>query len=251
MKIILLIFLFLSFGLLPAQSTKKLKRLRSVSKLTNLADSGFNLGTNAAFSFDGSTMLKMTTAIDYGKAESWTLEFWFYPIDTPDNLQYVHNDSTVANNRGRWGGGGNARYAYDAQDYDDGTSATKEWASTPSDSGTWIHMAMVNDVVNDSTKLYKNGVLLDGSPTDSMSFGATTFGGYLTASPFYYTGYIDDMRLWNVPRTESQINTYKDQQLSKFQTGLVSYWPLNSSLNDLQGSNHLQLKTGSENFILR
>ena len=102
--------------------------------------------------------------------------------------------------------------------------------------GSWQHVAGVLDFVNKAIYLYVDGTLVK-SKTTGVNFSRTTFlpstGGnqYIGSSASgsssqFFHGIIDDMRLWSFPRTETQINAYKDTEVSA-QTGLLAYWKFN------------------------
>ncbi|OGV73565.1 MAG: hypothetical protein A3K19_27845 [Lentisphaerae bacterium RIFOXYB12_FULL_65_16] len=56
----------------------------------------------------------------------------------------------------------------------------------------------------------------------------------------WMNGYVAEVRVWNVCRTQAQIAKYKDVQMKGTETGLVGYWPLQANNNDLTANaNHL------------
>lgn len=92
----------------------------------------------------------------------------------------------------------------------------------------WIYIAYVwNEGVD---TLYINGVLVaesfhENTPISNefdLFIGNSPFGGELN-----WKGFIDEVRIWSVPRTQEEI--YKDMyaKSSINQTGLVAYWDFN------------------------
>ena len=97
------------------------------------------------------------------------------------------------------------------------------------------HLAMV---YNGSTlSLYINGVLgAQVAATDSLINNdlITTIGNYACCpggDQFY--GYVDEVRIWNVARTQAEIQTYMYSSLPSptTQTGLLAYYQFNSLTN--------------------
>jgi Concanavalin A-like lectin/glucanases superfamily len=101
--------------------------------------------------------------------------------------------------------------------------------------GRWTHVAVV---FNGTHRLhYVNGEL-------AASFAET---GPLTSSGSEVrigsdvswehppTGSIDEARLWNVARTQDQIRSNMDNEISAPQGGLIAVWSLNGNANDVVG----------------
>ncbi|MFA6469873.1 MAG: LamG-like jellyroll fold domain-containing protein [Bacteroidota bacterium] len=86
-------------------------------------------------------------------------------------------------------------------------------------SGEWHHVAAVRSA--GTWKLYLDGVQLTltnsgtvpNSPLNSSNIGENTFKGTL-----------DEIRIWNIARTESEIQSAMNQTLIGNETGLVAYW---------------------------
>ncbi|MCF8302234.1 MAG: T9SS type A sorting domain-containing protein [Bacteroidales bacterium] len=109
-----------------------------------------------------------------------------------------------------------------------------DYATTLS-SGTWFHVATVFDgsqATNDERlKLYINGseVTLTYSGTIPATTydlsGKDVFVSYPDGA-WYYGGYLDEMRVWNTARTETQINNDMVSSLNGNEPGLAGYWKL-------------------------
>ena len=118
--------------------------------------------------------------------------------------------------------------------------------------GNWHHVAAVYD--NGVVSIYVDGAL-DASTTKGTKFGtgtvrygfigtgseAVVFNG--TASPpTYFNGGIDEVRIWDVARTQTQIQNSKDGCLLGTEAGLVSYYKMEdgtgTTLSDHSNNNN-------------
>ncbi|MEI6750772.1 MAG: LamG-like jellyroll fold domain-containing protein, partial [Bacteroidota bacterium] len=94
----------------------------------------------------------------------------------------------------------------------------------------WTHVA---GVYNGSImSVYINGVL-SGTQSVSTSIGISSqplyIGGSSAFSGRLFPGSIDEVCVWNVARTASQINTDMYNPLATIQTSLVGYWQFNEA----------------------
>ncbi len=105
-------------------------------------------------------------------------------------------------------------------------NGTEICADTPIE-GSWRHLAGTYD--GDTMRLFVNGLLdreLAGVPFDASSWmtaGATTF---FNGNQAFYTGVIDEIRLWSVVRSEEEIRSTIHAGLVGDEPGLLGYWTL-------------------------
>ncbi len=108
------------------------------------------------------------------------------------------------------------------------------------DTGKTYYAALVYD--GDSLKFYRNGYLLSAVAASGdliQNDWITTIGS--TAAPTIYPsgfiGYINEVRIWNVARTEDSLRKYINTPLPNptAQPGLLAYYEFNS-LTNLQGN---------------
>ncbi|MEP7238098.1 MAG: gliding motility-associated C-terminal domain-containing protein [Ferruginibacter sp.] len=98
------------------------------------------------------------------------------------------------------------------------------------------HAAMV---YNGSTlKFYRNGFLMTQiAATGNLILNnlLTTIGDYAINNPqgTNFQGYLNEIRIWNVERTQSQLQTYMDASLPNpaTQTGLLAYYTFDNLIN--------------------
>ena len=107
----------------------------------------------------------------------------------------------------------------------------------------WYHVAAVNS--GGTRRLWLNGVEqpLAGTPTTVQANGdVVAIGVDFLASPRYFAGRIDDVRIWNVARTEAEIRDAMHKQLAGSESGLVAYYRFNqnagTTVPDLTANHH-------------
>lgn len=105
---------------------------------------------------------------------------------------------------------------------------------------TWYHVAGVRDYANNKSLLYVNGILVDTKSNNhpAITRDMTTFmGNYLPIVDSGFAGKMDEIRIWNYPRTATEIQANYDKCLGGNETGLVAYYHSNegkgSTLKDV------------------
>jgi len=95
--------------------------------------------------------------------------------------------------------------------------------------GEYTHIAATYDASIGTAKLYVNGVF-DTSKTVGSYIGNATGNLFMghnadrtdVINP--YEGIIDEFRIWNVARTETEIQSTMNQTLNGNEAGLIGYW---------------------------
>lgn len=168
-------------------------------------------GPGSALSFDG-----VDDFVSIGGAPiptPWTAEFWV-------NRQNAFDDSAILL------GGTNAMLKLEQWQYTRRVGFTQLGVADylfnyTVPVGTWVHLAFVGST---DTKLYVNGALQDVNlATISLPLGQ--IGGDMAGRyNNHMRGAIDEVRVWNVARSQADIQANMYRALSLPQPNLVAYW---------------------------
>jgi hypothetical protein len=124
--------------------------------------------------------------------------------------------------------------------------------------GVWYHVAAVND--DGTRRLYVNGVdktsLLQGDPLAVLvNDNELTLGTeFLDDNSRFFDGTMDEVRIWNVARSQADIQANRNHELSGTQSGLVAYYNFNglieTSLTDVTPNGHTGTLTNGPEWVL-
>jgi len=225
---------------------------------------------NFALDFDGNNdYIKINNSSDINTGSNnhtqKTIEAWFK----------VENKNITSRKQTIYEQGGTIRglniYVYDGNLYVGGwnePNGESDWdpgtfLSTSSiQSNTWHHVALTlnggNSVTNNAFKGYLDGTQFgSGQGSKLWNHGGdvsiarsrdTKFhtGDYNSA--IYFAGMIDEVRLWNVARTASQIAAKKDTILAGDESGLTAYY--NFQENTGTTANDTQTQSNNDGSII-
>jgi hypothetical protein len=115
----------------------------------------------------------------------------------------------------------------------------------------WHHIAGVYDSVAQTVKIYYDGLQIGTTGTYSGTIKANTIqliiGNYNT-NDWSWVGQIDEVRIWNIARTEEQIITNKNSEIESAD-GLIARWGLNEGAGlevyDSTGNGNIGTITGA------
>jgi hypothetical protein len=172
-----------------------------------------------------SAFVEIPDAPSLDVTNTWTLEAWIKPTD-PEATTFQHILS-------KWNGGGDASYTLEIHDgrlrvaVHDGVAPSQAVESfTKLVPERWQHVAATYEYGR--LRLYVQGrldrlalgVLTPMNSTRPLSIGheGPPFNGW------QYAGLIDEVRVWRVPRTASQIQVGMLRLLTGEEPGLVGYW---------------------------
>ncbi len=108
-----------------------------------------------------------------------------------------------------------------------GNPETTVVSATSVNTGDWVHIAATRDAATGALEVFVDGQS-DGTATSTNLAALTasttiTIGGN-SIDGRYFDGLIDEVRIWNVVRTPTQIQATMNAKLAGNETGLVAYW---------------------------
>ena len=130
-----------------------------------------------------------------------------------------------------------------------GTSSTSEISVdgvTNVNDGQWHHVAGVYDSATSTIQLYVDGKLDAQKDNASLSSIPTPYSnvriggtGISAVGSRFFDGEIDEVRIWDVARTETEINNYLNTRLdsSQINDNLVAYYSFEDGTADDQSNN--------------
>lgn len=206
-----LLFIFLFFSSILASSQFISAPYQGANFL------GKNL--NNALDFDGVNDCVITTLdVNYSVMPITTWEAWVYPTTNEGSWRTIFGIEDGGWDRNVFINGG-----YFFAGYGNGG-----WQITTINLNEWQHIAVVYNEVSGSMKFYKNGQLFTysnsiGQPSSAQKFA---IGSSQQAGPNqFFQGKISDVRVWNVERTQAQIQANMNVELTGEETSLVAYYP--------------------------
>ncbi len=215
--------------------------------LTN--DMDYNVyGTTAhnSLSFDGiDDYIILPNESDYDFTTNMTVEFWINAnsfdlldglVTKGDNSWRVHTLNT-----------GEILFA--------GNGTFGDFQSTTQvNDGAWHHIAVSYDGAN--AKIYIDGVMENSVAATGTLANSTFPVGIGTNSQNLgrvFAGEMDEVRIWDITRTDAQINATMNIELVGDETGLVSYYNFNQGISEDDNTTITELmdnSTGTNNGTL-
>ena len=203
----------------------------------------------SALNFDGASSFVAAPAIDFSSSNVMTLEAWIQPINLtstiyseiirqqspnnyPDFLLSFQNTGTVLAFGLKCAG----NYQELHVNIDPATFVD----------GKWHHLAATYNGTNQ--RLYHNGTLLGSLPqTGKVDFTAVTnsIGAAVWQGPEeFFNGTIDEVRLWRVARSATDIANHLLVPLTGAESGLAAYYAFNEAAGSIVGDASLHGNTG-------
>ena len=211
-----------------------------------------------ALLFDGTTGYVMANSVSVavGNASNMTMEAWCYPTANSNwrSIVAFNTTSGASSNRNMIEYDGSIqKFAYFDQ------LAYTIFSPSVSTVNAWYHVAVVISAgdLNNGT-LYVNGVIENTFTTatrpDNTASGQFSIGQeWDNPSPSeFFSGYIDEVRIWNVARSQVEIQSTMNTTLAGNEAGLVAYYQMTDgsgiTLTDNSGNGNAGTLVGGVNF---
>ncbi|MCW1147585.1 LamG-like jellyroll fold domain-containing protein [Flavobacterium lacisediminis] len=151
-----------------------------------------------------------------------TIEYWFKGTNVQSAVRIQNGAGYIV---AGWGASNNPQFIVST---DGGTSGVSCGPSVVDN--TWHHLAFVWKK-NDIFATYLDGILQDSRTAANVNLpifsgDLVRIGSFNGASEFI-RGNIDDVRIWNVAKSSTQINASKNCELQGNETGLLAYYKFN------------------------
>nr|MBP6624795.1 LamG domain-containing protein [Chitinophagaceae bacterium] len=103
------------------------------------------------------------------------------------------------------------------------------------DNGNWHQTVLVFDNANDAVKLFVDGILISTvtNTANPITNTANIKIGFWEAYNNFFNGAIDDIKIYNTPLTDMQIQADYNQSI-----GLIASYPFTGNANDAVGTNN-------------
>jgi hypothetical protein len=192
------------------------------------------------------------TAADYGivnpitnfPTTAFTAEFWMKSADTSKAGTAISYAISSSYN--------NEMLLYDYRGFDPHIGNSSYATGIGANNDRWNHIAWTWDSVTGTSLFYKNGELAHSNGNWRTAYNITqggslvvgldqdTVGGGFNASEAFL-GELDELRIWNTVRSQSEIQSAMNALLNGSETGLIAYWnfedgsadDLTANVNDL------------------
>jgi len=193
--------------------------------LTTFSDAKVASRPCSDLTFDGSNdyvQIPFDSLLDFGTGD-FTIEVWVKATTPSSTYPSILSNRTSGDLYH-----GYVLFNYASQVYIRIANNTWSIASINIVDGNWHHIAVT-----------RNGTTLDGyidgtmtftttDPSDMSNNNVTWIGAdQANFAITQYAGQIDEVRFWNIARSGSDINTYKNTRLTGSESGLVSYYRFN------------------------
>lgn len=175
---------------------------------------------NHAIDFDGVDDHVLTTLdVNYSVMPITTWEAWVYPTANNADWRTIFGIEDMNWDRNVWINGGRFYAGY----------GCGGWDITNVNLNEWQHIAIVYDEANGRMVFYKNGVAFNFTFSTACSHSSAVkfaIGASQQSVPNqFFKGKISDVRVWNIERTQAQIQSNMNAELTGEEIGLVSYYP--------------------------
>ena len=185
---------------------------------------GFS-STNYALQFDGITsFVELTNANQLGLTNNtFTVEAWINV-----SLYDVGSETVVGTTEGTNG----LHFQIRDQKPYFGFYANDLQGNTIIETDTWYNIAWRYTLNSGEQAMFVNGKL-DTSEVNHPPYIQTFMVNLGKWGGDFFNGTIDEVRIWNYARTQTEIQSDMQKQLTGLEPGLISYWQLNEGIGNI------------------
>lgn len=184
-----------------------------------------------------------------------TIAFWMKVPSISGSRQRIFGFSD--NFEARWEGTGKIHWDINYQGFNNSGDLI---GSQITAIDTWIHFAFITSVENGTWSLYENGILVNsGTKTlSAQSASVLTLGARTNRNSEFFTGSLDDFRIYSGHLTENEITTLAANPPLDNCVGCEAYFPdsfqgHNSSsllkFDDSGGDNYVRIQNDIDNIL--
>lgn len=188
-----------------------------------------------ALNFDGVDDFVTASDPNFGTGD-FTVEGWFKSLNT-NGAYLLTSRTSEMGAAGNWWSLSSNGSQVSVELAECGVAGGYSVISTPANVitvGSWNHVAVVRAGMG--VKIYINGVL-QATFVDSFLRNLITganvlrFGAWPEPNAAWLNGSMDEVRTWNVARTQCQINTFKNSEIPTTAPGLLANYHFNQGIN--------------------
>lgn len=209
-----------------------------VAEALNLHSVDFEKGSSQFLEISDASQVGLEGSTNM-TVEAW-VKFESLPVYGADGMPIVSKAISVGDRRSYsfyYSGTGNSLRWVNQSDGFIGVDAGVSWIPTL---GVWYHVAASKS--DDTVSFYVNGSQV-GSPQIAESVIYNSDAPFRIGSSgngdVFFDGLIDDVRVWNVARSASDIINDYDRELAGTEPGLDGYWKFNGgSLEDVTANDN-------------
>ena len=179
-------------------------------------------------------------------SSSITVSAWIYPTNIA-NKDGIISKRTSTENSGDWAfrltSAAKLKLLIWDGDANNGSTSSTNAIST----NTWTHIAFTHDNSTNTTKFYINGSLDATTTSLSKNLAGNNSNVYIgwdgQQGDKFFTGKIDEVRIWDDVRTQAEIQDNMYIELVGNESNLVAYY----NFNDGRGTSVLDLTSNNNN----
>lgn len=187
--------------------------------------------------------------LSFNDTDPFTIELWYKATSTGDLVDTRSSSTGKGFLVSKNSNGINLSFACDA------TSSVQiaeaNYGVNKDTTGYWHHVAITKATttpINGFTFYFDGAQQTSTNCFDSSTTRPIWFGRSAITSTDFFDGYMDEVRIWNVARSASQIAASATQEISATSTGLIGYWTFNTTSTDLATGHATSGQSGTPTF---